>query len=108
MLPDAIVQPEVVYTEQKNVKKSVDWIVVFDDLVLLVEVKSVRPTMKLRLGATDFATELTTKLAKAVEQIDKTAAHIAARTAEFAHIPVDRPIVGVAVTLPGAYLTWAA
>jgi hypothetical protein len=33
------VRPEVVYTEQKNEKKSVDWIAVFDNLMLLVEVK---------------------------------------------------------------------
>ncbi|GGN45255.1 hypothetical protein [Streptomyces fuscichromogenes] len=99
LLPDATVHSEVVYTEQRNVKKSVDWIVVFDDLVLLVEVKSVRPTMQMRLGPKDFATELTTKLAKAVSQIDKTAAHITARTTEFAHIPADRPVLGMAVTM---------
>jgi hypothetical protein len=50
LLSDADVHPEVVYIVKGNVKKSVDWIVVFDDLVLLVEVKSVRPTAQLRLG----------------------------------------------------------
>ena len=99
LLPDAVVHPEIVYTEQKNEKKSVDWIVVFDDLVLLVEVKSARPTMKLRLGPKDFATELTTKLKKALGQIDKTAALITTGKEEFTHIPSDRPILGMVVTM---------
>lgn len=62
-------------------------VVVFDDLVLLVEVKSVRPTMQLRLGPKGFASELTTKPNKAFGKIDKTAVLIAARKEEFAHIP---------------------
>ncbi|MEU9547298.1 hypothetical protein [Streptomyces mirabilis] len=99
LLPDASVHPEIVYTEQRDEKKSIDWIVVFDDLVLLVEVKSVRPTMQLRLGAKDFATELTAKLKKAFGQIDKTAALIAAGKEEFAHIPADRPVLGMVVTM---------
>ncbi|MGW2891818.1 hypothetical protein ACWDDN_42245 [Streptomyces griseoruber] len=99
LLPDASVHPEVVYTERKSEAKSVDWIVVFDDLVLLVEVKSVRPTMQLRLGPKDFAAELTTKLKKAFGQIDKTAALIAAGKDEFAHIPADRPVLGMIVTM---------
>jgi hypothetical protein len=35
-LPGAQVHPEVTYTEKKNAIDGVDWIVVFDDLVLLV------------------------------------------------------------------------
>ncbi|WP_043686631.1 hypothetical protein [Streptomyces xylophagus] len=104
LLPDALVHPEVVYTEGKGEKKSVDWIVVFDDLVLLVEVKSVRPTMPLRLGPKDFATELTTKLEKAFGQIDRTATLIAAGKEEFAHIPADRPVLGMIVTMEPYHL----
>lgn len=48
LLPDIEIFPEIVYG--KNGEKSVDWIVVLPGLVLLVEVKSVRPTAKLRLG----------------------------------------------------------
>ena len=99
LLPDASVYPEVVYTEGKDKKKSIDWFVVFDDLVLLVEVKSVRPTMQLRLGPKDFATEFATKLEKAFGQIDRAAALIAAGKEEFAHIPADRPVLGMIVTM---------
>ena len=46
-IPNAIVYPEIVY--DKDNKKSVDWIVVCEDTVILVEVKSVRPTEDIRL-----------------------------------------------------------
>uniref|UniRef100_UPI003F496049 hypothetical protein n=1 Tax=Streptomyces chartreusis TaxID=1969 RepID=UPI003F496049 len=61
--------------------------------MLLVEVKSVRPTMQLRLGPKGFASELTTKPNKAFGKIDKTAvlAHIP-RTDGFR--PLPRPLGG--------------
>ncbi|MEU1601563.1 hypothetical protein ABZ468_55280 [Streptomyces sp. NPDC005708] len=96
LLPDADVHPEVVYIENKSERKSVDWFVVFDDLVLLVEVKS---GLQLRLGPKDFATELSKKLEKALKQIDRTVALVKEGRTEFAHIPVDRPILGMVVTM---------
>ena len=50
LLPDVEVHSEVIYCDER---RSVDWIVVFDDLVLLIEVKSTRPTQELRLGVLD-------------------------------------------------------
>ncbi|GAA3797475.1 hypothetical protein [Streptomyces chiangmaiensis] len=47
--------------------------------MLLIEVKSVRPTTQLRLEPKDFAVELSSKLKKALGQIDRTATLIAAR-----------------------------
>jgi hypothetical protein len=41
-MPSVEVHPEIAYTEKKDVIHSVDWIVVFDDLVLLVECKATR------------------------------------------------------------------
>ncbi|ROR33848.1 hypothetical protein [Kitasatospora cineracea] len=66
LIPDAEVHPEIVVKLSKNQsKKTIDFFVVFPDLVLLVEVKSTRPSEKLRLGGEDFPT----KLAKHFERV---------------------------------------
>jgi hypothetical protein len=41
-MPSVDVHPEIAYTDRRDVIYSVDWIVVFDDLVLLVEAKATR------------------------------------------------------------------
>ncbi|MGW0298141.1 hypothetical protein ACWDYK_15750 [Streptomyces anthocyanicus] len=97
LLPDARVQPEIVYGQ--NQALSVDWIVVTEELVLLVEVKSVRPTAHLRLANERRVDELKRMLGRAYEQIDHTAALIASRRKEFAGVPADRPVHGLIVTM---------
>ncbi|MFC8360826.1 hypothetical protein ACFUIY_13240 [Streptomyces griseorubiginosus] len=97
LLPDAAVQPEIVYG--RNKARSVDWIVVTDELVLLVEVKSVRPTWHLRLATDKRVAEVNRMLGRAYEQIDNTASLIASGQREFAAIPTDRPVHGLVVTM---------
>jgi hypothetical protein len=77
---------------------------VFEDLVLLVEVKSTRPTEAIRLGAADWAEQMETRIGKALKQIDTTADLIRDRRPEFVHLPGDRPILGIAVTLEPFHL----
>ncbi|MGW0501195.1 hypothetical protein ACWD0Z_39000 [Streptomyces sp. NPDC003007] len=97
LLPDATVHPEIVYGQ--NQALSVDWIVVTEELVLLVEVKSVRPTAHLRLANERRVDELKRMLGRAYEQIDHTAALIASGRKEFAGVPADRPVHGLIVTM---------
>ncbi|MEY2227921.1 hypothetical protein [Streptomyces sp. BF23-19] len=99
LLPDSTVYPEIVYGKEN--RKSVDWIVVLPDLVLLVEAKAARPTTSLRLGPQDkFSDELNLKVGKAVgKQIPNTVKCIRDRTPEFAHIPHDLPMFGIVVTM---------
>jgi hypothetical protein len=106
-LLDAQVLPEIRYKEGKQYLDGVDWIVVFDDLVLLVEVKSVIPTEPVLLGTSDATEHIVGKLKKAYRQINKTAGLIKDRRPEFQVIPGDRPILGMAVTLEPFYLTEA-
>ncbi|MFJ9580699.1 nuclease-related domain-containing protein [Streptomyces sp. NPDC101191] len=102
LLPGADVHSEIVY--DKDNKKSVDWIVVLPRLILLVEVKSARPTAGLRLGPQQFGGELTKKLGKAFTQINKSAKLIEHRHPAFAHIPDDRPVFGIVVTMEPYHL----
>lgn len=97
LLPDTTVHPEIVYGQ--NQALSVDWIVVTEELVLLVEVKSVRPTAHLRLANEQRVDEVKRMLGHAYEQIDNTAALIASGQKEFAEAPTDRPVHGLIVTM---------
>lgn len=96
LMADATVHLEIIYRDER---RSVDWIVVFDDLLLLVEVKSTRPTQELRLGVLDRTSAALRQLKHAYEQIETTANLIKARQPAFAHIPADRPIQGLVVTM---------
>jgi hypothetical protein len=83
--------------------KAVDWIVLFSDLVLLVEVKSAIPTEPVRLGTPDAADEVM-KLGKPLTQIDITARLIEDRDPALASVPADRLVLGMAVTLEPFHL----
>jgi hypothetical protein len=95
-LPDAEVHAEIVYQDER---RSVDWIVLFEDLVLLVEVKSTRPTQQLRLGVLDRTSAALRQIKHAYQQLETTAALITDRNPSFRHIPADRPIHGLVVTM---------
>jgi hypothetical protein len=99
LVPGANLYPEIEYKENKNRKKSIDWILVFPDLVLLVEVKLARPKQAVQSGAQGAADALRAAFDKAFKQLDATHELIQARRPEFAHIPADRPTVGIVVTL---------
>jgi hypothetical protein len=96
-IPGVQVHPEIVY--DKDSKRSVDWIVVCDSVVILVEVKSVRPTEPVRMGTTEAGVELKRMLGRAFTQLNKTDQLIADKHPAFAHIPADLPRVGLIVTM---------
>ena len=99
LLPGAQVLPEITYGPKSARSKTVDWIVVLPEVVLLVEVKSAIPTEPVRLGTPDAAGAIVGKLGKAIDQIDITAQLIADRDPALADVPADRPVLGLAVTL---------
>ncbi|HEY8986632.1 MAG TPA: nuclease-related domain-containing protein [Streptomyces sp.] len=100
LLPDAEVHPEIRFRlPKKQSGTSVDWIVVFPNLVLLVEVKSTRPGEPLRLGAANFTDILNDQLGKAFDQINKSVKRISSGDhPEFGHIPRDRTMLGMVIT----------
>jgi hypothetical protein len=72
---------------------------VWDNVVLLVEVKSARSTESIRIGTAEAWTELTTKLGHAYSQIAKTDQLIANCHPAFSHIPQNLPRVGLILTM---------
>lgn len=97
LMKGATVLPAIRYGPQNQ--ESVDWIVVFDEAVLLVEVKSTRPTEAVRTGSTQAVKDLKRQLGRAVEQIDNTASLIRSRHPKFNDVPAGRPIIGLVLTM---------
>lgn len=98
IIPDATVHSEIHYDPDGD-KRSVDWIVVWDNAVLLVEVKSARATEAIRMGSTAGWTALGDKLGQAYEQLATTSQLIEARHPKFSHIPHDRHRIGLILTV---------
>jgi len=97
LLGPGVVQPGFRYGREKH--ETVDFIVTLPEVVVLVEVKSVRPTAPVRAGNEEAQTELKRMLNKGVKQLERADRLIDEHHAEFTHIPSDRPRVGLIVTL---------
>ena len=98
LLPDGVVLPEIAYGPKKA-DLSVDWFVIFDDCVVLVEVKSTRPTEPVRLADSGLEDALGKVLKHAVKQLNTSASMIRNRATGFEGIPGDRPMIGLVVTM---------
>lgn len=90
------VLPEIVYNGND---RSVDWMVVGKQAVILIEVKSARSTEDIRLGSPTAWQGLADKLAYAFDQIANTDRLIAQGHPEFSHIPPQLPRLGLIVTM---------
>ena len=85
--------------ELRNSVDSVDWFVVFDSVVVLVEVKAVFPPEDTRMGLGEPMQDYGVKLRKAADQLQKSNHAIQDRLREFDDIPSDRPAIGLVVTM---------
>jgi hypothetical protein len=103
-MPGVEVHPEVAYTEKKNVIDSVDWIVVFDDLVLLVEAKATRTPAAARAADVTAQGTYQATLGKAFKQINRTYGALQAGVSAFDHVPKDRLMLGLVATLDPWYM----
>jgi hypothetical protein len=104
LIAGAQVVDQVHYTSEGSEARSCDWIVVTDEVVLLVEVKCARPTLDYRGGGGDGLEDATRKLREAVGQLERTLILVAESHPAFAHVPNDRPLRGLVVTLEPFYL----
>jgi hypothetical protein len=93
------VHSEVDFMTGRQSRKSCDWIVVFDSLVWLIEVKASSPTEAMRQGAGDHFRQVGEKLGRAVSQLNTTNDAIHRDRKAFAGVPVDRRILASVVTL---------
>jgi hypothetical protein len=103
-MPGVDVHPEVAYIEKRDVLNSIDWIVVFDDLVLLVEAKATRTPAAARAADVTAQGTYQATLGKAFKQINRTYRALQAKVPAFDHIPKDRPMLGLVATLDPWYM----
>jgi hypothetical protein len=104
-VPGARLIPEITYGREH--KRTVDWFLILDDMLVLVEVKAPRLTEAARMGDdVELTSDLDRTIGKARGQIDRTAALLAEPPDELiaAGVPTDRPVRGLIVTLEPYYL----
>lgn len=90
--------------EYESGQRAVDYVLVLDRCVLLIEVKSARVAVPSRRGLDPFLADVTADVGKALRQIAKTEGLIKARHSALANVPEDLPRRGVVVTLEPHHL----
>ncbi|MET4096417.1 hypothetical protein [Arthrobacter sp. UYCu712] len=82
---------------------SSDWFLVTPQVTVLIECKSARMGYAAKAGTPDGVKQANTVLGKAFGQIRNNADEIRAGNPAYAHIPADRPLVGLVVTAEPFY-----
>jgi hypothetical protein len=96
LVPGVTVVEEIEYEKSQ---RSVDWFVVGDSFVLLVEAKSTRLTQRARMGDERLSEDVERCIGEAYRQIDRTERLIEANHPAFSVIPKELPRYGVVATL---------
>jgi len=102
LIDSAQVHPEIRFGKGGG-HKSVDWFVILPGLVILVEVKSRRLGPAARAGGPALLESLAATLGGARRQLSTTVGHLGDGHPAFAHIPTDRPMLGLIVTAEPFY-----
>jgi len=102
LLEDSRLIREITYGKPE--KKSVDWIVVFPECVLLVECKSARMGLEALANVQGEQKLIDRYLRKAADQIDETARVASMGPVGFDAVPTDRPFYGLIVAAEQIYL----
>ena len=102
LLRHATVHDEIVYGSPE--RRTTDFFVVTDEVVVLVEVKASRPVLATRLGQPEGDEDIGKKIGNARSQILATAKLIEDGHPAVAHVPNDRPLRGLVVTLEPFHL----
>lgn len=96
LISGAKVLPEIMYGKHQ---RSVDWFVIFDDLVILVEAKSTRLSHLARMGGNRLREDIDRCLRKAYAQIARTNELLNQGHEAFAAIPKERPRIALIATM---------
>jgi len=96
LLSGGTVVPEIFYDGEQ---RSVDWFVIFDELVLLVEAKTTRLSHLARMGGNALEGDVQRSLGRAFRQVARTEQLLVDGHREFGAVPTDRPRLAVVVTL---------
>ncbi|HCS59924.1 MAG TPA: hypothetical protein DIW46_00785 [Microbacterium sp.] len=93
------VVPEVKYHNGHDLVDSIDWFVLLEDFLLLIECKSTRPDESMRLGALDLAKSMQRQIGKGIDQINKTYSFLTEIASQETRIEASKKVIGIVVTL---------
>lgn len=102
LIPGAQIFPEISYGKGGG-QKSVDWFLVLPNLVVMLETKSARMGL-LQRAAEGHIDAIDTVIGKAKTQLGRSDKLIEEGHEAFAHIPSDRPRIGLVITAEPFYL----
>ena len=94
---------EIVFGKEEE--RSVDYFIESRETLILVEVKSTRLTSEARVAGPRLVDDLQRGIGKAFDQIDRSANCIRNSHPAFAHLPQDRRLAGLVVTLEPYFVT---
>jgi hypothetical protein len=97
LIPNAQIEEEIVHGREDA--RTVDFVITLPEVVLLVEVKSVRPTEPVRAGTPAATAELQRMLTKGVCQLARDHERITEDHPAFNFVPRDRPRLGLLITM---------
>ncbi len=95
---NANVIPEFKYRDAKDIRDTIDLFLVLPNLLMLIEVKSRRPTGKLLVGEVDVDSAYEPEFRIATDQINRTVRDFAIIASKNGDLPTKLPMVGVVIT----------
>ncbi len=101
-IEDATIEPAIRYGP--NGEESIDWIVTLAHLVILIEVKAVRPNLNVKMAQGEYEATYLERITRGARQIKRTNTLIETQHPAFAHLANDKPRIGIIVTGEPFYL----
>lgn len=95
--------PEFKYLKDGSEAASSDWFLVTPQATFIIECKSARMSLIAKAGSESFPKVYKDHIQKAFKQLDENASNIQGGNEFYAHIPNDRPLIGLVVTAEPLY-----
>lgn len=100
----ASVIPEVAYGPKTSRRDSCDWFLDLPGVLVLIECKARQPIESLRVGGDDWMRSIEESIHKGINQVNRSNADIDKIAASNPEIDVEKPRVGLVITLEPFYI----
>ncbi|MFC8040672.1 hypothetical protein ACFUOZ_15075 [Paenarthrobacter sp. NPDC057355] len=97
------VEREFKYQKSGSEARSSDWFLITPSATFIIECKSARMSLLAKAGSQSFPTVFEEHITKAYKQLDENAKQIKNGNPSFAHIPRDKPLIGLVVAAEPLY-----
>ncbi|PRB41576.1 hypothetical protein CQ020_11320 [Arthrobacter sp. MYb23] len=97
------VEGEFKYQKSGSEARSSDWFLMTPQATFIIECKSARMSLIAKAGSQSFPKVFEEHITKAYRQLDENAKQITSGNKSFAHIPADKPLIGLVVAAEPLY-----